>query len=56
MTGIHDLNNMRFKKILAFTMIYFIWGTTYLFIRLAINTIPPFMMAGLRFTLAGILS
>ncbi|MBN1122385.1 MAG: drug/metabolite exporter YedA [Anaerolineae bacterium] len=37
----------------AFAAIYIIWGSTYLAIRLAIDTIPPFLMAGLRFTFAG---
>ncbi len=55
MHSFQKFNNTRFKKIIAFAMIYFIWGTTYLFIRLAIDTIPPFLMAGLRFTIAGIL-
>lgn len=43
------------RIIVAFGIIYFVWGTTYLAIRLAIDTIPPFLMAGIRFTLAGIL-
>ncbi len=38
---------------LAFAAIYVIWGTTYLAIRLAVETIPPFLMAGTRFILAG---
>lgn len=37
----------------AFLTIYLIWGTTFLAIRIAVETIPPFMMAGLRFVLAG---
>lgn len=41
------------KLLLAFFFIYFIWGSTYLAIRYAIETIPPFLMAGARFTLAG---
>ena len=41
--------------LLAFAAIYLIWGSTYLGILLAIKTIPPFFMAGLRFTIAGIL-
>lgn len=44
------------KIILAFLAIYTIWGTTYLAIRLAIETIPPFFMAGTRFFLAGIVA
>lgn len=39
---------------LAFFLIYFIWGSTYLAIRYAVQTIPPFLMAGLRFFLAGV--
>jgi drug/metabolite transporter (DMT)-like permease len=32
---------------------YFIWGSTYLAIRFGIESFPPFLMAGLRFTIAG---
>ena len=32
---------------------YFIWGSTYLAIRFGIESFPPFLMAGLRFTVAG---
>jgi drug/metabolite transporter (DMT)-like permease len=41
------------KLILAFAAIYFIWGSTYLAIRYAIQTLPGFMMAAVRFMLAG---
>ena len=41
--------------ILAFAAIYTIWGTTYLGIRVAVETIPPFFMAGGRFLFSGIL-
>lgn len=34
---------------------YFIWGSTYLAIRFGIESFPPFLMAGLRFTVAGII-
>ena len=43
----------RVKLVMAFFFIYFIWGSTYLAIVYAIDTIPPFIMAGIRFTLAG---
>jgi len=33
--------------------VYIIWGSTYLAIRFAIETIPPFLMAGVRFLIAG---
>src|SRR5438270_6971802 len=39
--------------IAAFAALYSIWGSTYLGIRFAIVTIPPFLMAGTRFFLAG---
>lgn len=40
--------------ILAFAAVYVIWGSTYLAIRIAIETLPPFLMAGTRFLLAGV--
>jgi len=40
--------------ILAFTAIYLIWGSTYLGIRIAVSTMPPFAMAGARFFVAGL--
>jgi drug/metabolite transporter (DMT)-like permease len=39
--------------IAAFAAVYVIWGSTYLFIRLAVDTMPPLLMAGVRFLLAG---
>ena len=41
--------------IAAFAAIYVFWGSTFLSIRFAIETIPPFLMAGSRFLLAGLL-
>jgi drug/metabolite transporter (DMT)-like permease len=41
--------------LLAFAAIYLIWGSTYLAIRFAIETLPPFLMAGVRFLIAGAL-
>ncbi len=39
--------------LLALGAVYVVWGSTYLAIRFAIETIPPFTMAGVRFTVAG---
>jgi drug/metabolite transporter (DMT)-like permease len=39
--------------ILAFAAVYVIWGSTYLTIRFAVMTLPPFLMAGARFLTAG---
>jgi drug/metabolite transporter (DMT)-like permease len=43
----------RLKVVLAFAAIYILWGSTYLAIKVAIATIPPFWMAGTRFLIAG---
>lgn len=40
---------------LAFAAIYFLWGTTFLAIRIAVLEMPPFFTAGLRFFIAGTL-
>ena len=39
--------------ILAFAAVYLIWGSTYIAIRYAIETLPPFLMAASRFLFAG---
>lgn len=40
-------------QVLAFAAVYLIWGSTYLAIRVAVRTLPPFSMAACRFLLAG---
>src|SRR5437762_12943973 len=45
----------KFWIIVAFAALYLIWGSTYLGIRFAIETIPPFLMAGTRFLIAGLI-
>ncbi|MFC1731611.1 EamA family transporter [candidate division KSB1 bacterium] len=47
--------NTRFKLIISLLSLYFIWGSTYLAIRFSLETIPPFMIGGIRFITAGIL-
>ena len=42
------------KVFSAFAIIYFVWGSTYLAIRVGVREMPPFLMAGLRFTAAGL--
>lgn len=39
----------------AYATVYVVWGSTYLAIRYAVETIPPFVMAGARFILAGMI-
>jgi len=41
------------KTLLAFAIIYFVWGSTYLAIRVGVREFPPFLLAALRFLIAG---
>lgn len=43
----------RVRLLLAFGVIYVLWGSTYLAMRIAVVTLPPFTMAGVRFLIAG---
>ncbi len=45
----------RFRVILAFALVYVFWGSTYLGIRVAVESVPPALMAGTRFFVAGTL-
>ncbi len=45
---------MNFKIILSFAIIYIVWGSTFTAIKLGLDTFPPFMLAGLRFFVAGL--
>jgi drug/metabolite transporter (DMT)-like permease len=42
------------KTLLAFAIIYFVWGTTYLAIRVGVQEVPPVLFAAMRFFIAGI--
>jgi drug/metabolite transporter (DMT)-like permease len=60
LTGYHE-DGVTFKTylggylvlVLAYAAIYIIWGTTYLAIRVAVGTIPPLLMMGIRCVTAG---
>ena len=43
----------RTLMLVAFATLYIVWGSTYLAIRFAIETVPPLLMAGIRFLVAG---
>lgn len=45
----------RWLTLLSLLTIYLVWGSTYLAIRVAVETIPPFLGAGVRFVIAGLL-
>lgn len=54
----NSLNNKPaspFMVILAFAIVYIVWGSTYFFIQKAVHGFPPFLLGALRFLLAGIL-
>ncbi len=42
------------KTLLAFGIIYFVWGSTFLAIRVGVREVPPFLLAGMRFLIAGL--
>ena len=42
------------RVLLAFAIIYLVWGSTFLAIRVGVREVPPFLLAGLRFLIAGI--
>jgi drug/metabolite transporter (DMT)-like permease len=42
------------KVLLAFAIIYFVWGSTFLAIRVGVREVPPFLLAAMRFLVAGI--
>ncbi|HEX4300759.1 MAG TPA: EamA family transporter [Gammaproteobacteria bacterium] len=46
---------MGWKVLLAYAIIYFVWGSTYLAIRVGVLEMPPLLMAAIRFLIAGLL-
>jgi drug/metabolite transporter (DMT)-like permease len=44
----------RWRTMLAFGIIYFVWGSTFLAIRVGVHEVPPLLLAGMRFFAAGI--
>ena len=61
MNALHVNENLaiEYKKtimtVVALLSVYIVWGSTYLGIKIAIETFPPFLMAGIRFLIAGVL-
>jgi len=41
------------KTLLAFAIIYFVWGSTFLAIRVGVREVPPLVLAAMRFSIAG---
>jgi drug/metabolite transporter (DMT)-like permease len=42
------------KTLLAFAIIYLVWGSTFLAIRIGVREVPPFLLAAMRFVVAGL--
>jgi drug/metabolite transporter (DMT)-like permease len=42
------------KILLAFAIIYFVWGSTFLAIRVGVREVPPFLLAAIRFLVSGV--
>lgn len=47
-------NPPKWQTLVAFAMIYFVWGSTYLAIRIGVAEVPPFLFAAMRFLAAGV--
>lgn len=50
-----DMKNSKFLIAISFFAIYVIWGSTYLFNKVAVTELSPFFLASIRFSVAGIL-
>jgi drug/metabolite transporter (DMT)-like permease len=46
---------LRGKALIAYLLVCVVWGSTYLFIRIGVEHLPPFLFAGVRFLIAGLL-
>jgi drug/metabolite transporter (DMT)-like permease len=50
-----ERNAARWKTLLAFAIIYFVWGSTFFAIRVGVSKVPPFLFCAMRFLAAGLL-
>jgi drug/metabolite transporter (DMT)-like permease len=49
-----EAHRPRWKTLLAFAIIYFVWGSTFLAIRIGVRELPPLLFAAMRFLVSGI--
>jgi drug/metabolite transporter (DMT)-like permease len=49
-----DTYRTTWKTLLVFAIIYFVWGSTFLAIRVGVREVPPFLLAAMRFLVAGL--
>src|ERR1700726_5125934 len=50
----NDGHRPAWKTVLAFGIIYFVWGSTFLAIRVGVREVPPLILAAMRFLVAGV--
>lgn len=48
------MGNRKLSIIIAYFLIYVVWGSTYYFIGVALQGLPPFLLGAFRFTTAGL--
>ena len=51
----HSAHPPRWKTLIAFAIIYFVWGSTFYAIRVGVHQVPPLLLAAARFSTAGAL-
>jgi drug/metabolite transporter (DMT)-like permease len=51
---VHSAHPPRWKTLLAFAIIYFVWGSTFYAIRVGVHAVPPLLLAAARFSTAGV--
>jgi len=51
--AVHSAHPPRWKTLLAFAIIYLVWGSTFYAIRVGVHEVPPLLLAAARFTIAG---
>ena len=50
-----EVKKQTLQVLLCYLTIYLVWGSTYFFISLSVETVPPLLVVGLRFTVGGLL-
>ena len=53
--GTSEPTSVKSRAFLAWVAVCLIWGTTYLGIKIALETIPPFLMGGIRYSISGVI-
>lgn len=50
---VHSARPPRWQILIAFAIIYFVWGSTFYAIRVGVHEVPPLLLAAVRFSIAG---